>query len=120
MLGEVGIPGPLVYTANLTAVGAIAARGGFTQRAYKSRVAVIRGSLNHPQTFTVDVWKTMEGRALDLKLEAKDIVYVTYRPFIKAEDLLDLGVTAFIQGATAEWTGKNIGPIITSPFIPKL
>ncbi len=117
VLGEVAIPGPLPYTGNLTAVGAITARGGFTQRAYKSHVLVIRGSLNHPQTFVVNTWKTLEARAFDFKLEPKDIVYVNYRPFIKAEDLLDLGVTAFIQGATAEWAGKNIGPLIKSPFL---
>ena len=110
VLGEVGLPGPLPWTANLTAVGAISGRGGFTQRAYKSRVLVIRGSLNHPQTFVVNVWKTNEGQALDMKLQPKDIVYVNYRPFIKAEDLLDLGITAFLQSVTVEWTGLHIDP----------
>jgi protein involved in polysaccharide export with SLBB domain len=110
VLGEVNVPGPLPYTQNLTAIGAVSARGGFTQRAYKGRVLVIRGSLNRPQTFVVDMWKATEGRALDFKLQPKDIVYVNYRPFIKAEDLLDLGITAFLQSLTVEWTGLNIDP----------
>jgi protein involved in polysaccharide export with SLBB domain/Mrp family chromosome partitioning ATPase len=110
VLGEVNLPGPLAYTGNMTAVGAISARGGFTQRAYKGKVLVIRGSLNRPQTFVVDVWEATEGRTRDMKLEPKDIVYVNYRPFIKAEDLLDLGITAFLQSVTVEWTGLHIDP----------
>jgi len=110
VLGEVNLPGPLAFTGNQTVVGAIAARGGFNQRAYKGRVLVIRGSLNHPQTFVVDVWKTAEGRAFDFKLQPKDIVYVNYRPFIRAEELLDLGITAFLQAAIVEWTGLHIDP----------
>jgi protein involved in polysaccharide export with SLBB domain len=110
VLGEVGLPGPLPYTGNMTAVGAIAARGGFTQRAYKGRVLVIRGSINRPQTFVVDVWKAMEAQGMDFKLEPKDIVYVNYRPFIKAEELVDLGITAFLQSVTVEWTGLHIDP----------
>jgi len=110
VLGEVNLPGPLAFTGNQTVVGAISARGGFTQRAYKGRVLVIRGSLNQPQTFVVDVWKTAEGRAIDFKLQPKDIVYVNYRPFIRAEELIDLGITAFIQSVIVEWTTLNIFP----------
>ena len=58
----------------------------------------------------VDVWKTAEGRAMDFRLEPKDIVYVNYRPFIKAEDLLDLGITAFLQSMVVEWTALHIDP----------
>jgi hypothetical protein len=120
VLGEIRLPGPLTYTENTTVIRAIAARGGFTDRAYKTKVVVVRGSLNAPQTYVVDTWATLDARALDFKLEPKDIVYVSWRPFIKAEELLDLAATAFIQSAVAAWAGKNIGPIITRPILPSL
>jgi protein involved in polysaccharide export with SLBB domain len=110
VLGEVNQPGPLAYTGSQTVVGAIAARGGFTQRAYKGRVLLIRGSLNHPQTFVVSVWKAAEARAVDVRVQPNDIVYVNYRPFIRAEELLDLGITAFIQSIVVEWTALNVDP----------
>ena len=100
--------------------GAISARGGFTDKAYKTHVVVIRGSLSKPRTYVVNTWATLDARAVDFKLEPKDIIYVSRRPFIKAEELLDLAATAFIQSAVSAWAGKNIGPIITSPFIPNL
>jgi hypothetical protein len=116
VVGEVTQPGPVLWTAKTTVVGAIASRSGFTDRAYKSHVLVVRGSLNHPLTYVVDTWKTVEANGADFKLEPKDIIYVTWRPFIRGEDLLDLAITGFIQSATAAWAGKHIGPIITSPI----
>lgn len=116
VLGEVRQPGPTAHTANSTVSHAIANRGGFTDRAYKSHVLVIRGSLNNPRTYVVNVWSTLEARGLDFKLEPRDIVYVHYRPFIKAEELLDLAASAFVQSAVTAWTGRHIGPLITRPL----
>jgi protein involved in polysaccharide export with SLBB domain len=120
VLGEVRLPGPVPYTEQTTVIRALAARGGFTDRAYKSAVVVVRGSLNSPQIYKVDTLATVDARGLDFKLQPKDIVYVNWRPFIKAEELLDLAATAFTQSAVAAWAGKNIGPLITHPFLPDL
>ena len=120
VLGEIRLPGPLTWTENTTVIRAIAGRGGFTERAYKSRVVVVRGSLNAPQTYVVDTLATVDARALDFKLAPKDIVYISWRPFIKAEELLDLAATAFIQSAVAAWAGQNVGPFISSPILPSL
>ena len=120
VLGEVRAPGPQPWTENTTVIAALSARGGFTDRAYKTHVLVIRGSLDAPKTFIVDTWATMDARSKDFKLEPKDIVYVSWRPFIKVEELLDIAATAFIQSAVAAWAGKNIGPIITRPILPNL
>jgi protein involved in polysaccharide export with SLBB domain/capsular polysaccharide biosynthesis protein len=119
VLGEVRIPGPAIHTPNLTVVGAIAARGSYTDKAFKSRVLVVRGSLNQPKTFVVDTWATLDARGLDFRLEPRDIVYVHNRPFIRVEELLDLAATAFIQSATASWANQFIGPIIKNPILPQ-
>ena len=118
VLGEVRSPGPVYWTANTTVMGAIAGRAGFTDRAYKSRVVVVRGSLDHPLTYVVNIWAAFDARSNDFVLEPKDIVYVHYRPFIRAEELLDIAATAFIQSATAAWVGESVPEIITSPIIP--
>jgi protein involved in polysaccharide export with SLBB domain len=120
VLGEINIPGPMPWTENTTVISAITSRGGFNQRAYKSKVLVLRGSLNKPQTFIVDTWATLDARATDFRLQPKDIVFVGHRPFIRVEELLDLAATAFIQSSVASWTGQNIGPIFTKPILPSL
>ena len=115
ILGEVRTPGPMPWTSGATVVKAIANRGGFNDRAYKSKVVVIRGSLNSPQTFIVNVWGTFEGKHLDFQLEPKDIVYVHYRPFIYVEELLDSAVSAFLQSMSAGTAGE-LNPIISKPL----
>ncbi len=116
VVGEVIAPGVVIHHANSTLMGAIADRGGFNPKAYKSRVLVVRGSLNRPETFVVDTHSIVDGRAPDFQLQPKDIVYVNYRPFIRAEELLDLAATGFIQSAVTTWTGQYIGPFITKPI----
>ncbi|MDB6130772.1 MAG: Polysaccharide export protein, partial [Verrucomicrobiales bacterium] len=118
VLGEVRAPGVVTYTSDTSAIAAIAQRAGFTDRAYKTKVLVVRGSLNKPQTFVVDSLAIMDGRAKDFKLQPKDIVYVHYRPFIYGEEMLDMAATAFVQSAVAAWAGANVGPLITQPIIP--
>jgi protein involved in polysaccharide export with SLBB domain len=117
VLGEVRLPGPVTYTDDLSVVKAIAGRNGYTDKAFKSRVVVVRGSLHRPETFIVDTYAALDARGLDFQLQPKDIIYVHNRPFIRVEELLDLAATAFIQAATAAWAGK-IPTAITSPFIP--
>jgi protein involved in polysaccharide export with SLBB domain len=107
VLGEVSLPGLVTFRPDLTAVAAITARGGFNEKAYKSKVVVIRGSLNKPETFIVNVMDVVNGRAPDFRLQPKDIVYVSWRPFFRVEELLDLAFTAFIQAAIATATGVD-------------
>jgi protein involved in polysaccharide export with SLBB domain len=108
VLGEVGLPGMVTYRPDSTVLTVIASRGGFNEKAYKSRVLVVRGSLNRPETFAVDTMKITSGRAPDFKLQPKDIVYVSHRPFFKAEDLLDMATVAFIQSVVTSWVGNDV------------
>lgn len=117
VVGEVQTPGPAAYNAKLSAVGAIAEQGGFTEKAWKQKVLVVRGSLNHPQTFVVDAVDVLAARAADFKLEPNDIIYVHYKPWAKVEDILDIAARAFIQSAVITWTDIHAGPLITTPII---
>ncbi|MDB6028618.1 MAG: Polysaccharide export protein [Verrucomicrobiales bacterium] len=117
VLGQVNGPGVVPFTREMTVIAAIAKSGGFAPASFKSRVVVIRGSLTKPQTFVVDVSGMTDGRKTDFVLKPRDIVYVSKRPFIRAEELLDIAATAFIQSATTAWAGQFVGPFIEKPFI---
>ena len=118
VLGEVGVPGTATFLPRTTVIGAIAARGGFTVRAFKSRVLVARGSLNHVQTFVVDTGAILSGKQPDFKLQSKDIVYVSQSPWVRAEEIIDTAAAAFIQGVVVGTTTRKLGTFITSPIIP--
>ncbi|MBP9901931.1 MAG: polysaccharide biosynthesis/export family protein [Verrucomicrobiota bacterium] len=117
VLGQVGNPGVLTFAPKATLISAIASRGGFSGKAFKSRVLVVRGSLTHPETFVVDTADILSGKSPDFKLQQKDIVYVSVSPWMKAAEVLDNAAQAFIQAFTVTATTLNIGPIITTPLI---
>ena len=112
VLGAVGLPGPVAYDANVSALSAIVSRGGFTPGAWKARVLVVRGSLDHPVAFRVDIDRALMGDSPNLALEPGDLVYVSDRPWIRAEELLDHAAAAFVESAVVTWAGLNVGPSI--------
>ena len=116
ILGEVHAPGTAPYSPEMTILRAITSRGGFTERAYRKRVLVVRGSLNHPQTLVADVSDILKGQALDIKLEARDIVYISRKPWYKAEELLQAAISDFMRAAVIGWTGRNVGPFLKEPL----
>ena len=107
VLGEVALPGPVTYRPDLSMLAAISSRGGFNAAAFKSHVLVVRGSLNHPETFVAGLGTTSDTMN-DFKLKPNDIIYVSWRPFYRGEELLDLAATAFVQAAVAGWTGSTV------------
>ncbi len=111
VLGAVRQPGAYSYTSSVGALGAIAARGGFTDQAWKQKLLVIRGSLGHPETFVVNAHDVLNAQSPDLKLQPKDIVYVSERPWIRAEELLDAAASAFVTSAVVVWTGVHVTPV---------
>jgi polysaccharide biosynthesis/export protein len=115
VLGAVANPGVQGLTPDATVVAAITRRGGFTERAWPDRVLVIRGSLEKPQTFIVNVKDVLAAKEKDLKLLPKDIVYIADRPWIVAEDILKVALSAFVTSATTSWINVNVDPLINEP-----
>lgn len=107
--------GVVPYTPNTTIVSAITARGGFADKAYQSRVLVVRGSLTKPETIIVDVKAILAGEQQNFRLQPKDIVYVSRRPWARAEEILDTAIVAFLQSAVVTYTG-GIQPLISTPW----
>jgi protein involved in polysaccharide export with SLBB domain len=112
VLGEVQLPGIMPYTANSSVISAISTRGGFTAKAFKGRVMVIRGSLTHPETFVINTSEIIDAKSKDFRLQPKDIVYVAPRPWHRAEELLDGATRSFIEGVVVAYTGAHVGPFI--------
>ena len=108
VVGEVRLPGPVTWTPDLTIIGAVTGRGGYTERAYRARVLVVRGSLSAPEAIPVDTHAILDAKALNFKLRPRDIIYVNSRPFIKVEEAADLAATAFIQSVIAAWVGVDV------------
>ena len=120
VLGSVKSPGAQGLTSEATVMSAITLAGSYTDKAYKQRVLVVRGSINQPQTFLVNTADVLAGKAKDFRLEPRDIVYVSDRPWARVEDLADMAATAFIQTMVTVWTGGNIGPFLKQPILPTL
>ncbi|MGC3958404.1 MAG: polysaccharide biosynthesis/export family protein [Verrucomicrobiota bacterium] len=113
--GVLGGTGVVPYTPNTTIISAITARGGFADKAYQSRVLVVRGSLTKPETIIVDVKAILAGEQQNFRLQPKDIVYVSRRPWARAEEILDTAIVAFLQSAVVTYTG-GIQPLISTPW----
>jgi protein involved in polysaccharide export with SLBB domain len=112
VLGEVTMPGVQVFAAKPSAISAVALAGGFTYRAFKSRVLVVRGSLDHPETFVVDAAAIISGKAPDFKLQPRDIVYVGRNPWVTAAELVDMAAKAFVQSAVVTATTIHMPALI--------
>ena len=120
VLGDVKMQGTQGLLAHTSVHSAIAQAGGFTPKAYTKRVLVVRGALDKPQTFTVDMDDIMNARTKGFRLEPKDIVFIADKPWARAEELLSFALNAFFQGAVSSWAGANIGPMIKSAVLPQL
>ena len=118
VLGDVKMQGTQGLLAHTSVLSAITQAGGFTPKAYTRRVLVVRGSLDKPQTFVVNLNEALSARAPGFRLEPKDIVYVTDKPWARAEELMGFAVNAFMQGAVSGWATTNVGPLIKRAILP--
>lgn len=120
VLGSVKSPGAQGLAIDASVLGAVALGGGFAERAYQQKVLVVRGGLENPQRFVVNMADILAGKTPDFRLEPRDVVYVSDHPWSRAEDLADMAATAFITTMVTVWTGGSVGPLIQQPFIPTL
>jgi protein involved in polysaccharide export with SLBB domain len=81
VLGAVAQPRPVLYSDNMTVAAAVASAYGTIKGAYLRHVAVVRGSLDHPEIAIVDYKAVIRGEALDIPLQPHDIVYVPFSPY---------------------------------------
>ncbi len=97
VLGAVRAPKVVGYINQGTLVAAIAAAGGPIKDAYLSHVAVVRGSLSKPEVAIVDYQEIVKGRAPDVRLEPRDIVYIPFSPYRYLNKYVDLIMSTFVR-----------------------
>lgn len=112
ILGEVREAGRRKMPVKLTLARAIAEAGGFTDAAYQTKVLLIRGSIHQPVTRVANVKDILQGRAADIPLQNRDIVFVSRHPFEIVERALDSAIVTFMQTVTAEAMNQNYTPIL--------
>ena len=117
VLGEVFKPGATRYLDGASVMRVIAFAGGFKDKAYRSKVLVLRGSLDDPEGFIINVNEVLNGETPDFKLVPGDIVYISRRPWAVVEELAELAISEFLRAAIVTWTGQNVGPFIDDPLI---
>ena len=108
VVGLVNNPGTTTFRPKMTVVRAITARGGFAEGAYKKHVLIVRGSATKPQTILVDTTAVLTGAASDVELQPKDIIYVSDKPWAKAEALLESATRAFVQAVVVTSVSVHI------------
>ncbi len=114
ILGAVVQPHSERMSGALTVVQAIALSGGTERDACLTNVAIVRGSLAHPQIAIVAVDQILRGQAPDVRLEPSDIVFVPYAPERVLTRYVNLILDTF-----ARTVGVNAGArIITGNAAP--
>jgi protein involved in polysaccharide export with SLBB domain len=112
VVGEVRSTGAVPFTKDLTALGAIAARGGFTERAWQKKILIVRGSLRHPELVPVDASDILHARRTDLRLANRDIIYVHMKPWAKPQELLERAAYTFVNSVTMGYVNYRVMPYI--------
>lgn len=97
VLGAVRAPRAVAYADGMTLVSAIANASGTATYAYLSHVAIVRGSLTDPTISIVDYKDIITGRAPDVALQSRDIVYVPLKPYRLLSRYADLIMTTFVS-----------------------
>ena len=101
VIGAVVLPRAIAFKDQVTLVSAIANAGGTTPDAYLREVVIVRGSLTQPRFAVVNLNDILKGKAREVKLQPRDIVYVPDKPL---EPLRKAGmsiVQTFVQTVAA-------------------
>jgi len=115
VLGAVLQPRSVACREQMSLVAAIADAQGTIKDAYLSHVAVVRGSLSHPEIAVVDYKAIVRGRSPDVLLEPGDIVYVPLTPYHTLERYANMILNTFVstvainEGARA--VSRNVVPV---------
>ena len=110
VLGAVNTPRPVGYVDNMTLTTAIAKALGTQPQAHLTHVAIVRGSLSEPKIAVVDFKAILTGHAPDVRLEARDVVYVPFSPYRTLERYAKLITDTFVRTVAANEGGRAVDP----------
>lgn len=90
MLGEVKLPGFYGYKERMTLTQLISHAEGYTDKGNINQIAIIRGYLDDPSVYLVDLEKVLEGKGVDFMLKPYDIVFIPKSTVGDWNTMLDL------------------------------
>jgi protein involved in polysaccharide export with SLBB domain len=109
VLGAVAQPRAVPFKQGMTVASAVASTYGTINGAYLQHVAVVRGSLSHPQIAVVDYKYVIRGTAPDIALQPGDIVYVPFSPYRYLTRYAQLIVDTFVSSVAINGGSSLIG-----------
>lgn len=112
VLGAVTLPRGVDYSEELTLVTAISYAQGLAPRSFPERVVIIRDPQTAPKVAVVNLKAMLNGKAVDVRLAAGDIVWVPNSPFEKVESIVH-GI--FNSFARTEAANEGDRAVIHSP-----
>lgn len=110
VLGAVGSPNILPYSREMTLARVIITAGGTVKYGLTDKAIIIRGGLNQPRIAEVNYAAIVQGRAVDVRLEPGDVVYVPFTPFRKLAELVET-----VLDQTVRTTAANYGIYVADP-----
>ena len=122
LLGAIASPQSIRYKESLTLVDCFAQGRGPTPDACLKQVVVVRGSFEKPTAAIVDLQAILVGKATDVLLQPRDIVWIPRQPL----GLLDSTVTLIFRDAARSYAatqgsrlvGSKVNPSIPIPASP--
>lgn len=115
VLGAVGFSRPVPWTEESTLISTISSAGGTIKNAYLSHVGVVRGSLSEPKIAIVDYKAIVAGRAPDVRLHPRDIVYVPFTPYKNVVKYVNLILDTFARAVAinegARAVSRDVAPV---------
>jgi polysaccharide export outer membrane protein len=101
VLGAVAEPRAVVFKDQVTLSSAIANARGTLPMARLHEVVIVRGSLTEPHCTVVDYYDIVKGKAPELRLQPRDIVYVPDRPLGLLEKAGNIILNTFARTVAA-------------------
>jgi protein involved in polysaccharide export with SLBB domain len=117
VLGAVYQPRAVGFKDQVTLVSAVANARGPIKDAALQHVAIVRGSLAAPQIAVVNYDAIVKGRAPDVRLQPRDIVYVPFTPYRSLRAYANLIVNTFVRTVAANEGGRAASPIYQKPGV---
>jgi len=122
LMGAVGEQRASAYKDGMTLVelisGSSESGGGYRASARLRSVLIVRGALDQPEAFTVNLARILKGRDPDVMLMPGDIVYVPEKPFAFTRELTRAVVLSFVRTFVAEAGATLVDETIFRPLVP--
>lgn len=117
VLGAVYQPRAVAFRDRVTLVSALANARDVLPGAHLSRVLIIRGSLSVPEVFTADYEAIRRGRAPDIALEPRDIVWVPQEPWHDLKRYVGVVLQTFARTVAANEGAHYAVPGAATPSV---